>query len=349
MKRVWLPFLGVSAAVGISLALSAPAQFYHREDLLSDGFVPAENVNPNLVNPWGLAASATSPFWIASQGTGTSQIVDGEGAPVLADVNVPADRTGNPTGIVFNGGGGFEVSEGGVSGSSVFLFVTLEGRVIGWNPNVSLADAFVAVDLRGTGAVYTGATMAEHDGERFLYVANFGEGRVDVFDSEFGIVDSFVAAGIPADYAPFGIATLDGWVYVTYAKRDPATGLSVAGPGNGYVVQVDPDLSWHEILIARGELNAPWGLVLSPGGFGRFSSKLLVGNFGDGRILAYNRNTGRFRGALEDENGDAIVIPFLWGLLFGNDAGAGDSKDLYFTAGIENETHGLFGEIEVDH
>ena len=157
MKRVWLPLLGASAAVGISLALSAPAQFFEREDHLSDGATPAPNLDPNLVNPWGLAASASGPFWISNEGTGTSSVVDAEGVSVLPDVAVPADRTGHPTGIVFNGGGGFEVEEGGVSGSSLFLFVTLEGRVIGWNPDVSLANAVVAADLRGTGAAYTGA------------------------------------------------------------------------------------------------------------------------------------------------------------------------------------------------
>ena len=349
MKRVWLPFLGASAAVGISLALSAPAQFYHREDLLSDGAVPAPNVNPNLVNPWGLAASDTSPFWISNQGTGTSSVVDGEGVAVLPDVAVPADRSGNPTGIVFAGGDGFEVSGGGVTGPSIFLFVTLEGRIIGWNPDVSLADAMVAVDLRGTGATYTGAALAESNGERFLYVANFGEGRVDVFDSAFASVDSFTDENVPANFEPFGITTIDGQLYVTFAERDPATGLSVAGPSKGFITVFDADGSIDQRLISRGELNAPWGLVVAPGGFGRFSHKLLVGNFGDGRILAYNIHNGRFRGALEDESGEPIVIPGIWGLLFGNGVAGGDPKDLYFTAGIEHETHGVFGEIEVEH
>ena len=349
MKRVWIPYLSVSVAAGLGLALSAPAPFFEATILLSDGSVPADHVNPNLVNPWGLASSPTGPFWISNEGTGTSSVVLADGSEALADVAVPTDMTGHPTGLVFNGGGGFEVEDAGVSASSLFIFVSEDGRLFGWNPNVSLGHAVVALDNRGTGAAYTGAALAQSGGRTFLYAANFGQGMVERFDSEFTPAGSFTDRDVPNNFSPFGIGTIDGQIYVTFAQRDPATGEDVPGPGAGFIDVFTPEGELVERFASRGELNAPWGLVVAPGGFGKFSNKLLVGNFGDGRILAYNIHNGRFLGALEDESGRAIVIEGIWGLLFGNGGAGGDPRDLYFTAGIDDETHGVFGEIELEH
>ena len=353
MKSLRIPFFaaaGTVAALGLALSSSRVTMTaFEVSPLLSDGAVPAPNLNRHLVNPWGLASSPTGPFWIASEGTGTSQIVRADGSAFLPDVLVPGDRSGHPTGLVFNGDGGFDVQSNGQSASSLFLFVTLDGRILGWNPAVDAGAAIVAADHAQAGAVYTGAAIAESHGQRRLYVANFAMGRVDVFDPRFAPVASFSTRGVPPGYAPFGIANVDGELFVTFALRDPMTGEDVPGPGNGYVFRLAPDGSSFRLFLARGELNAPWGLVVAPGGFGQFSNKLLVGNFGDGRILAYGRNNAHFFGPMEDEEGNPIVIEGIWGLLFGNGGAGGDPKDLYFTAGIDDEEHGLFGEIEVAH
>ena len=349
MKRVWIALPCITLAAGISLALSAPKPHFERHDLLSDGFTAAPNVDTNLVNPWGLASSPTGPFWIASNDSGTAQIVRADGSMVAPDVLVPADQSAKPTGLVFHGGDGFVVEEAGVSAPSRFLFVTEDGRLLGWNPMVNQANAIVAVDNRGSGSAYTGAALADVGGRTFLYVANFGEGTIDVFDSNFAPAGSFGDRDAPTNFHPFGIAAIDERIYVTFAERDPATGEDVTGPGKGFIDVFTPNGTLEEHFVSRGELNAPWGLVVAPGGFGPFSHTLLVGNFGDGRILSYNIHNGRFRGALEDGNGQPIVIEGIWGLRFGNGGMAGDPRDLYFTAGIEDESHGVFGEIELTH
>jgi|SoiMethySBSTD1v2_1073268.scaffolds.fasta_scaffold362821_2 uncharacterized protein (TIGR03118 family) len=349
MNRVWIPVVSVAAAAGISLALAAPAQHYEMTVLLSDGSVAAPNVNPNLVNPWGMATSPTGPFWISNEGTGTASIVNAEGEPFAPDVNVPADQSAHPTGLVFNGGGGFEITDGTTTATSLFIYVSEDGRLLGWNPTVLAPSAIVAVDNRGTGSAYTGAALAQNSGDTFLYVANFGQGTVDVFDSTFTPVNSFTDTTLPENFSPFGIAAIDGRLYVTFAERDPTTGEDVPGPGKGYIDVFTPAGELERRLVSEGELNAPWGLVVASPGFGKFSRKLLVGNFGDGRILAYSSHNGHFFGALEDEDGEPLVIEGIWTLLFGNGGDGGDPHDLYFTAGIEDETHGIFGEIEFEH
>ena len=351
--RLPAPPLVSIAALGFALTLTSVSRVtlggFEEEGLLSDGAVRTSNFNRHLVNPWGLASSPTGPFWIASEGTGTSQIVRADGSAFAPDVSVPADRSGHPTGLVFNGGGGFEVGAGGVTATSLFLFVTLEGRILGWNPTVDPSAAIVAADLGSSGAAYTGVAIASTGSGRFLYAANFAQGTVDVFDDGFVRVESFSTPLVPAGYAPFGIAEIDGELFVTFALRDPSTGEDVPGPGNGFLFRLAPDGSSFEPVAEHGELNAPWGLVVAPGGFGKFSHKLLVGNFGDGRILSFNVHNGQLVGQLEDEEGEPIVIEGLWGLRFGNGGAGGDLKDLYFTAGIDDEEHGLFGEIEVAH
>jgi uncharacterized protein (TIGR03118 family) len=339
-----------AGGIGLCLAFAAPASlvsFYSRTVLLSDGAVDAPTTDTNLVNPWGLASSGAGPFWIASEGGATASIVRADGSLVTADVLVPGDQSARPTGLVFNGGGGFPITQDGITASSLFLFVTLEGRVLGWNPNVDPAHAVVAVENDQEGDAYTGAALAMNGGQRFLYVANFGAGTVEVFDTAFVPVGSFTDADLPAGHAPFGIAAIAGDVFVTFVPRDAATGSPVPGPGHGFVDQFAPDGTLKKRLISQGELDLPWGLVVAPSGFGRFSRKLLVGNFGDGRILAFNPHRGHLQGQLEDEVGQPIVNDGLWGLQFGNGGIAGDVHDLYFTAGIGNEAHGVFGRIEV--
>ena len=340
----------LGSAVAVGLAFAFPGASYEQENLLSDGFTATPNVNPNLVNAWGLAASPTGPFWIANEATGTSSIVLADGSANAPDVAVPADHSAHSTGLVFNGGGGFEVTGStGTSGSSLFIFVTLEGRILGWNPQVDAANAIVAVDnSAGMAETYTGAALATHGGRTYLYVANLAAGTIDVYDHRFLRTDSFTDENAPSGYSPFNVAEIDGELLVAFVPLDPMTGEEIPGPGHGLIDRFLPDGTFLGRLTGGGELNAPWGMVRAPGGFGPFSNKLLVGNFGDGRILGYGNN-GHFFGALEDDEGEPIVVEGLWGLMFGNGGLGGDPRDLYFTAGPEDETHGLFGEIEFDH
>jgi uncharacterized protein (TIGR03118 family) len=346
MKHTWIPGLLICAAL-LSLGLALPSASYERTDLLSDGAVMTPHVNPNLVNPWGLAASPSGPFWIANEGTGTSSIVLADGALVAPDVLVPADQSAHPTGLVFNGGEGFAVEQGGVSGPSRFIFVTLEGRVLGWSPTVDPANAIVAVDNGASGASYTGAAFAENAEGGRLFVANFAAGSVEVFDAQFAAAGSFTDSNVPPTYSPFGVARIGARIYVTFVPRDPRTGDEVPGIGHGLIDVFSQDGTLIQRLATGGELNAPWGMVLAPGGFGPFSHKLLVGNFGDGRILGFTQQ-GHFFGAVKGDDGSPIVIEGLWGLLFGNGGQGGDPRDLYFTAGIDDEQHGVFGEIEFE-
>jgi uncharacterized protein (TIGR03118 family) len=336
----------IVAAGALSLAFSTPGVgFYERTDLLSDGSLSTPNVNPNVVNAWGLASSPTGPFWTANEGTGTSSILHADGSAFAPDVLVPGDQSAHATGLVFNGNGGFEVHRSGLAGTSLFIFVTLDGRIIGWSPQVDPADAIVAVDNSGSGASYTGAAMATREGHPLLFVANFASGAIDVYDARFHSAGSFTDPTVPANYAPFGIANVGGRVFVTFVPRDPTTGDEQTGAGHGLIDVFESTGAQMSRLATGGELNAPWGMVTAPDGFGPFSNKLLVGNFGDGRILAFGHDGG-FLGALTDNSGQPIVIEGLWGLLFGNGGNGGDPEDLYFTAGPGDEKQGLFGEIE---
>jgi uncharacterized protein (TIGR03118 family) len=348
MANIKRPSLAL-AAVAIPVAFALPTALYERINLLSDGALATPKVDKNLVNSWGLASSPTGPLWIANAGSGTAAVVRADGTAAIPDVAVPADRSGRPTGVVFNGSPGFQVRQGESRAPAVFLFVTLEGRILGWNPQVDAANAIVAVSNGSdAGAVYTGAALAERRGETALFVANFGTGTVDVFDQAFRPAGSFTDAGAPPGYAPFGIATIDDQLYVTFVPHDKQTGGPLPGRGNGLIDVFSSDGTLLRRLATGGELDLPWAMVSAPEDFGPFSRKLLVGNFGDGRILGFHQN-GHFFRRLEDSQGEEIVIDGLWGLRFGNGGSGGDRHELFFAAGIERETHGLFGVIRFGH
>ncbi len=342
----------------LGLALTSPAtagnkeRFYKQHNLVSDGFVPADHVDSNLVNPWGIASSSMSPFWVSDNGTGVSTLYDGTGQPFLVSgsplvVTIP-DST--PTGQVFNGTSDFALAS---DHASLFIFATENGTISGWNPFVPafLSTAAIRkVDNSATGAVYKGLAIGSNDSGNFLYATNFHAGTIDVFDKDFqpaSLDGSFSDPFIPKGFAPFNIQNLDGKLYVTYAKQNAAKHDDVAGEGNGFVNVFDTSGHFIERIASRGKLNSPWGLALAPAGFGRFSHHLLVGNFGDGRINAYRREEGFFffHGALRDPDGEPITIDGLWGLRFGNGHNAGPTKVLFFTAGIDDEQHGLFGSL----
>jgi uncharacterized protein (TIGR03118 family) len=311
-------------------------------NLVSDGGVPADHTDPNLVNGWGLARSATSPWWVADNETDVSTLYQGSGTPVSLVVKVP----GGPTGAVFNGTTSFVLR--GV-GPARFLFATEAGTIRGWNPAVNATEAVIAA-TRAT-ANYKGLAIGSTaDGNR-LYATDFHNGRVDVFNGGFQLIarpGAFVDPNLPAGYGPFGIQNLGGLIYVTYAKQDADREDEVAGPGLGVVDVYSTSGAFLRRVATGGVLNAPWGLTLAPAGFGEFGGDLLVGNFGDGRINPYRvtaQGPYQQHGTLRNTNGSPIVIDGLWGIDFGNGAAAGPTTSLFFAAGPDDEEHGLFGVI----
>ena len=332
---------------------SAPSRFYEQHNLVSDGAVPADIVDPALVNAWGLVASATSPWWAADNATGFSTLYNGNtGAKIALTVSVP----GAPTGIVFNGGAGFVVASGAAQGPARFIFASEDGTISGWNPAVppppTSTHAQVAVDNSASGAVYKGLAIAVTSVGDRLYATNFHAGTVDVFDASFHAVSGgFTDPDLPAGYAPFGIRALGGVIYVTYALQDADKHDDVAGLGHGFVNAFDTDGHLLRRVASRGRLNSPWGLALAPADFGQFGGNLLIGNFGDGHINAFDsehfEGNGelRERGQLHAADGPPIAIDGLWALAFGNNAAAGPTNALFFTAGPFGEEHGLFGKL----
>src|SRR5881398_3274138 len=327
-----------------SLSLRAgPLSFYEQHNLVSDGAVPADLVDAALVNAWGLVASATSPWWVADNGTDSSTLYNGStGAKLSLRVSVPSA----PTGVVFNGGTGFVVTSGSTSGAARFIFATEEGTILGWSPSVAPTQAVVAV--------YKGLAIASAAAGDRLYATNFHAGTVDVFDAAYHpVLGWFTDAALPPGYAPFGIRHLGGTIYVTYALQDADKHDDVAGVGHGFVDAFDTEGNLLRRVASTGRLNSPWGLAVAPADFGTFSGDLLVGNFGDGHINAFDprhfRGDGalRPRGQLHAADGPPITIDGLWAIAFGNGAAAGPTNALFFTAGPFGEAHGLFGKLVV--
>jgi uncharacterized protein (TIGR03118 family) len=352
-----LPMLLLLALPAAAFAQSSQG-FYQQTNLVSDLAGLAQFTDSNLVNSWGLVHGPTTPWWVADNGTGVSTLYTGQGVKVPLTVTIPvptgspAGTTAAPTGVIFNGNGGFNVSENGTSFSSLFIFDTEDGTISGWNPNfVDRTHAILAVDRSnvGKGAVYKGLAIGSNSSGTFIFATNFRFGTVEMFDSNFNLVRSFTDHRLPQSYAPFGIQNIGGNLYVTFAKQNAAKHDDVAGPGHGFVDVFDTNGNLIRRLIARGSLNSPWGLALAPANFGQFSNDLLVGNFGDGHINVFDPNTGAALGSLQNSEGAPIQIDGLWSLQFGNDAAAGASNELFFTAGIDGEAHGLFGDIQSEN
>jgi len=342
------------------LAARAEAQQYTQTNLVSDQSGAAV-LDANLQNPWGLSRSSASPWWVANNGTGTSTLYNGNtGAPAALIVTIPpisGSDPGVPTGTAFNFTGGFELTPGN---PARFLFVTEDGTISGWNPSVDPTHAVIKV--KSPGSVYKGLALAMHGGSPYLYVANFSRQRIEVYDTAFHRVQlkadhdndgehndqggPFEDAHVPRSFGPFNVQNIGGELYVMFAKRDPATNDEVAGAGLGYVDAFSP----NGRLLRRFEhgawLNAPWGVSLAPSDFGTFSHHLLVGQFGSGEIVAFDVTTGAFAGKMRDPVTNAVLaIEGLWALGFGNGANAGPLNSLFFTAGIDDEAHGLFGNL----
>jgi uncharacterized protein (TIGR03118 family) len=352
--RLMLALLLVAGMVG-SLPAHATTSTFEQVNLVSDIPGKALHTDPDLVNPWGISHSGGSPFWVSDNGTGVSTLYTGDGTPRPLVVTIPPPAgsppgtTAAPTGQVFNNTMmDFVVTQGGRSGSSVFIFTTEDGTISGWNPTVDPMHAILAVDNSASEAIYKGLAIGANASGNFLYAANFHAGTIDVFDKDFHQVQlagSFTDPDIHRGFAPFNIQNLEGKLYVTYAKQDADGEDDVAGPANGYVDAFDTNGNLLQRVATRGRLNSPWGLAIAPASFGAFANDLLVGNFGDGRINVIDPVSGEFLDQLRDANNRAITIDGLWGLIVGNGGFGGDPGKVYFTAGPNDESDGLFGSL----
>lgn len=353
-RCAWFAFALCLSAPAVQAA--PPGTFYHPRNLVSDGAIPADHFDPNLVNAWGIAFNPFGPVWVADNGTGVSTLYDGTGnrIPLVVQIPSPTSSSGGAvTGIVYNGSSGFVVTENAVSGASRFLFDTEDGLIAGWAPNVDSTHAVKVIDESGSGAVYKGIAITATGRGANLYATDFHNARIDVFDASFHPVampgSAFQDSHIPHGFAPFGIAAIGGDLYVTYAKQDAARHDDVKGAGLGYVDIYDPSGKLLRRFAARGVLNAPWGIALAPAGFGASSNLLLIGNFGDGRINAFDAASGASMGSLHSSSSQAIQIDGLWGLAFGNGYDNQPVNTLFFTAGPQAESHGLYGRITPIH
>jgi len=355
LRTISIACVAALIAVGLSITTAGASgtNSYKLTRLVSDRPNVALHQDPNLVNAWGLVAGPSTPWWVANNGTDTSTLYDGAGTPLPLVVQV----AGAPTGTVFNGGPGFVVHSGSDSGPALFMFSTEAGTIRAWSPGVPQPApstmTFKMVDNSGHEAIYKGLAIAQTKrGRDRLYATDFHNAKVDMFNRRFEPVHirgAFEDPNIPMGYAPFGIQAIGHWVFVTYAKQDADAEDDVQGAGFGYVDAYNKRGELLSRVGAGGVLNAPWGVAMAPDSFGAFGGDILVGNFGDGTIHAFaHMSNGHWslQGTLHRQNGDPIVIDGLWALQFGNDAAAGPSSTLFFTAGPNDEEHGLFGMIE---
>jgi uncharacterized protein (TIGR03118 family) len=317
-------------------------------NLISDVAGLAQFTDANLINPWGVAAGPNDSFWFSDNSSGVATS-NQQPSPVIAIPGVAG--VGSPTGAVFNPTAAFTIATGKAGGPSQFLFATEDGLIEGWIPSVNGGEAVIAVDnssLLGNGPIYTGLTMADSAQGPHLFAANFRTGAIDVFDQEFhqiGLPGAFTDPNLAAGYVPFNVQAIGSSVYVTYILQNGGQYDRSPGLGNGVVDVYDTLGHFGARLITQGPLNAPWGVAIAPGNFGPFANALLVGNFGDGHINAFDSSTGAFLGTLTDGSGAQVDIPDLWSLRFepGVD---GAVSALYFTAGVDQEHHGLFGSLQ---
>src|SRR5579859_3322065 len=359
-------FAAASAAFAMSV-VAAPAlaegdtnggRSYVQTNLVSDIPGLAAHTDANLHNPWGTSTGPGLPIWISDNATGVTTLYDGQGNLKEVAANQPAvvipappsagsGAVGAPTGTAFNPTpDGFVVSKGGASGPSRFLFATEDGTIVGWNPSVDVKQAVIAIDRSQAtdtegdhGAVYKGLALVTTPAGKFLYATNFRFGQVEVFDSSFNIVNIFTDPTVPAGFAPFGIHNIGGNLFVTFAKQNGDKHDDVAGAGNGFIDVFSPNGVRLQRFASRGKLDSPWAVTLAPATFGAFGGDILVGNFGDGRINAFNPATGQFLGQLRTHRGP-ITISGLWGLRFPTGSLNVTPNALYFTAGPNHEAAG---------
>ncbi|WP_461571770.1 TIGR03118 family protein [Sulfuricaulis sp.] len=335
---------------GMSSPGSPSTSGYSAQALVSDkASIPAAHTDANLINPWGIAFAPGGPAWAADEGTSITTVYDGMGAATAPFfVVLPAGSNGNarPTGLVLNTTSDFVITM--TSAPALFIFDGLSGTLSAWSPSVS--GASLVYDDGAGGAVYKGLALATCSGANFLYATDFHNGKIDTFNGKFQKVSSpggFVDSTLPAGYAPFGIQDIASTLYVTYAQPlSPSNLEEMTGPGLGVVDVFDTCGKFVKRFATGGVLDAPWGVALAPANFGMFSNDLLLGNFGDGAINAYDPTTGQFIGAMKTLNGTPILYPGLWGITFGNGSANQPSNALFFAAGINQMQDGIFGRID---
>jgi uncharacterized protein (TIGR03118 family) len=353
--------LAMLLAAGLAVApagVRAQGNHYKQTPLVGNTTaVGAPHTDGNLVNPWGIAFGPGTLFWIADNNSGFSTLYDASGNINPLAVTIPPPSVSNapatPTGIVYNGSSSFQITDGGVTAASQFIFSTEDGTLSAWNGtgNQNLAVRVVDNPNFGSGSdpVYKGLAMGAVGQNLFLYATNFRTGKIDVFDAQFhpaAVMGTFTDPNLPAGFAPFGIHNINGMLYVTYAMQDQPKHDPVHAPGAGVVDIFDTNGNFSSRLINNGgALNAPWGVVMAPTSFGAFGGDLLVGNFGDGLINAFDPTMGTLLGTLQDQNGQNIVNASLWDMVFGAN-GTGSPSTLYFSAGLNNEMGGLFATLD---
>ena len=337
---------GAILGLGLALALPAAATPFRVFNLVTDdqSVNAAQITDPHLLNAWGISHSDTSPFWVSSNGAGISTLyrVDPlSNATTKVGLEVTVPGAGNVTGQVFNIGGATNFN------GDAFLFVSEDGTISGWRG--ALGTNAEVLQLASDTNSYKGSAISVINGNAYLYAADFKGAQIDVLKGNAAAPDlagSFSDPGIPSGFAPFNIQNLGDTLYVTYAKVGP-TGDDESGPGNGFVDAFDLQGNFVARVASNGTLDSPWGLALAPASFAEFAGDLLVGNFGDGHINIFDTSTNTFIGQLLGAGGDPLQIDGLWGLIPGNDGGAGSKQAIYFAAGPGDEEHGLFGVIGV--
>ena len=340
----------VSLVVAAMLLLCANAQrvladganSFTQTNLVSDIPGMAKTTDPDLANPWGVSFSPMSPFWVSDNGTGLATLYNGAGDKLGLVVTVPGagGGLGAPTGQVFNSSSSFN--------GDLFIFATEGGTITGWRGALGTTAETLSP---GTGGVYKGLAIATTPNGTYLYATDFHNNSITVFPGTGApsLSGTFTDPNLPAGYAPFNIQNIGGKLYVTYAVQDAAKHDDVSGPGHGIVDVFDLQGNFLQRLISNGPLNSPWGMAIAPTAFGNLGNDLLVGNFGDGTINAFDPSTGNFLGQLDGANGKPLINLGLWDLTVGNGGNGGSKSNLYFTAGIPGdgmvEDHGLFGRI----
>ena len=340
---------------------AATANAYIQHNLVSDVAGKADVTDPNLVNPWGISETASSPFWVSDHDTGLATLYNGSGAITAVVVKIPPGAAtkglGTPTGqVAGNGASWILPAPNGKSAS--FIFATEDGTIAAWNSSVANSTAVTVVDNSAAGGVYKGLASSP-TGTPLLFAANFNSGKIDVFDANFApttVSGGFADPNLPAGFAPFNIQNLGGKLYVTYAKQDALKKEDVAGAGNGFVNIFDLNGNLLQRLVSNGVLNSPWGVAIAPAGWGIFGGDVLVGNFGDGTINGFDPKTGNLVATMMNGTtflgggapGTTVVNPGLWSLQFGNGKSGGDPQTLYITSSLnvgDNKIHGLLASI----
>lgn len=334
----------VVMAASSQRALADGVNNFTQTNLVSDIPGLAKTTDPDLVNPWGVALSSGSPFWVSDNHSGLATLYNGEGVKQGLVVTIPGvgGNPAAPTGVIFNSTTSFN--------SDLFIFGTEDGTIAGWRGALG-TTAETLLNSTGINSVFKGLAIANTSTGTYLYATDFHNNSITVVPGVGApaLAGTFTDPSLPAGYAPFNIENINGQLYVTYAVQDAAKHDDVAGAGNGIIDVYDLQGNFVKRLITGGQLDSPWGMALAPASFGSFGKDLLVGNFGDGTINAFDPVTGSPLGTLDGGNGLPLVNLGLWDLTFGNGVNGGLTSDLYFTAGIPGggtvEDHGLFGSI----